>query len=71
MQSSIDLNRAHPKDSLPSHPQHPAGDGKGMVATSQSAAYKKAYAVAKSIPKHKNKRAAIRYWCLCAKAMLK
>jgi hypothetical protein len=33
--------------------------------------YRKAYAIAKSIPKRKNKRAAILYLCQCWKAMLK
>ena len=33
--------------------------------------YRRAYAVAKSIPARTNKRPAILFWCKCAKEMLK
>lgn len=40
------------------------------MKTVETSEYKKAYAVAKSIPHRTNKRPAILFWCKCAKEML-
>lgn len=40
------------------------------MKTTQSPEYRKAFAVAKSIPTRKNKRPAILFWCQCAKEMI-